>query len=71
MKFLEAYKKGIEIAKAKAKAQTKQEASSVEMYHNGFLYAFVNDMGDLNFISHILFGIEFMESNQWEVEDAN
>lgn len=71
MKFLEAYEKGIEIAKSKAKAQKKHEASSVKMYHNGFLFVFVNERGDLNFVSHILYGIEFMESNQWEVEDAN
>ena len=71
MKFLEAYEKGIEIAKSKAKAQTRQEASSVEMYHNGFLFAFVNERGDLNFISHLLSGIEFMDSNQWEIENAN
>lgn len=69
MKFLEAYEKGIEIAKAKAKPTYKD--SFVEMYHNGFLFAFIDERGNLNFINHFLNGFEFMESNQWEVEDAN
>lgn len=69
MKFLEAYEKGIEIAKSKEKPTYKD--SFVEMYHNGFLFAFVDERGDLQFISRLVSGFEFMESNQWEVQYAN
>lgn len=67
MKFMEAYEKGIEIAKSKA-SKTKYEVASVQMYHNGFLKCFVNERGDLNFISNLLFRIEFVESDQWSIE---
>lgn len=70
MKFMEAYEKGIEIAKSKA-SKTKYEVASVELYHNGFPMCLVNEIGDLNFISHIIHGIDFMESDQWSIENAN